>query len=108
MADLVIWKFPVALEDKFSISIPSGAQILTLQLQRGRPQMWVLVNPEAPPEQRTFHIVGTGHRYSARTLSLWRYRGTFQMQDGAFVWHVFEEALRGVDEALRQPEEPAG
>ena len=91
MADLVIWKFPVALEDRFSVSIPKGARILTLQLQRGRPQMWVLVNPEVSPEQRTFRIVGTGHRYSANVLGSWRYLGTFQMQDGAFVWHVFEE-----------------
>ena len=91
MDELVIWKFPVALEDSFSVSMPGGAKILALQLQRGRPQMWVLLNPEAPPEQRTFRIVGTGHRYSARLFGTWQYLGTFQMQDGAFVWHVFEE-----------------
>ena len=91
MADLVIWKFPVAIAPRFSISMPTGAQILSIQVQRDRPQMWVLVNPKVRPEQRHFRVVGTGHEYPVEFFSSHRYLDTFQEQSGRLVLHVFED-----------------
>lgn len=106
MADLVIWKFSVPLTDAFSISMPTGAKILVVQMQRDEPQMWALVDPEAPLTDRHFRIVGTGHQYPAQQFRSWRYRGTFQMHGGALVWHIFEEPPRFPGgEALCQKEE---
>ncbi len=84
-----IWKFPVQ-PNRFSLDIPMGAQILHLAVQgdAGEPQMWVLVNPEAKPERRTFTVYGTGWPISNQFIA---YIGTFMMEDGALVFHVFEE-----------------
>jgi hypothetical protein len=67
------------------IVMPKGARILTLQLQGGGPCIWVLVDPDAPPETRTFHVLATGQEIEG---SLGEYVGTYQQ--GFFVWHVFE------------------
>ena len=101
MRDLVIWKFPVAVTDSFSLSIPAGAQILSVQTQRGLPQMWALVDPQIPPEQRHFRTMGTGHKYPAELFGFCQYWGTFQMHGGALIWHVFEEGMSEGDQALR-------
>lgn len=50
--------------------------------------MWFLVDREEVAfEVRTFNCYGTGHRIDA-TRAL--YLGTLQMNDGQFVWHLFE------------------
>lgn len=95
MADLVIWKFPIPMADEFSISMPIGGQILSIQAQQGRGQMWVLVDPKAPPEQRHFRIARTGYGYSTESFTSRRYLGTLQMKGGAPEWHVFEEVTYG-------------
>ena len=49
--------------------------------------MWALVNPEASTEDRKFRLVGTGRDIKETNLD---HIATFQMADGAFVWHLFE------------------
>lgn len=100
MGDLVIWKFPVAVTDSFSLSMPRGAQILSVQTQRGLPQMWALVDPQVPPEQGHFRTMGTGHNYPAELFEFCRYLGTFQIDRGYLVWHIFEEGMSEEDEPL--------
>ena len=79
-----IWKFPVQ-HGAFGQAMPNGARVLTVQLQEGRPYMWVLCNPGAELETRQFQVVGTGW---SSDLDHWRYLGTWQ-GDG-MVWHLFE------------------
>ena len=82
-----IWKWTLAVTDKQSLQMPKGAKILTVQEQGGMPQLWAYCDPTEPLETRTFRIVGTGNPIDQDPGD---YIGTFQMRDGALVFHVFE------------------
>jgi hypothetical protein len=83
-----IWKFPVPIEDCFELSMPAGARLLSVQCQHGEPQLWALVEPDAPGECRRFYVAGTGHLRG--DLDGATYVGTFQSSDGFLVFHLFE------------------
>ncbi len=86
-----IWKFPVKmpLEDNlFSVEMPEGAQVLTIQTQARLAQMWALVDPASPLEERFFRLYGTGHHINAE---MGCYVGSFQLAEGALIFHIFEE-----------------
>lgn len=87
---LVIWKYPVRNLSRFTLSVPVGARVLAVQRQRGQPQIWMLVDPEALREGKVFRVTGTRHQYSASEMESWTYHGTFQTCEGDFVWHLFE------------------
>jgi hypothetical protein len=63
------------------------AEVLTVHVQYGKPYIWAVVDPSKTEEYRQFKCVGTGHQMK---LKPGRYIGTFQIQDGALVFHVFE------------------
>lgn len=85
-----VWKFPCQMEP-WGVALPKGAKILSFGDQRGTPYFWALVDPNQPPEDREFIVVGTGH--PAPDESEGSYIGTCQQMDGMLVWHLFE--LRG-------------
>lgn len=80
-----IWKFPLNLLNVQQVSMPTGARVLSVQLQGDTICLWAEVDPKAEQQPRDFYIVGTGHEYNPRGLE---YRGT--VQTGVYVWHVFE------------------
>lgn len=81
-----IWKFAIPfIYDVLSFEMPRGSQGLTVQVQRGIPTLWALVDPNAPKTTHEFRIVGTGRMFDPSGM---RYVGTFQ--DGNFVWHVYQ------------------
>lgn len=81
-----IWKFPLK-PDVQEIAMPRGAEVLAVQTQRGEPQMWARVDPDAPMEARMFAVIGTGHPMPEPVGD---YRGTFQLPDVGLVFHVYE------------------
>ena len=85
---LTIWKYPIPVQDNIQVEMPKGARVLTVQMQMDVPYVWALVNPQAEKEIRTFRLVGTGHeiRHSDKLT----YIGTFQLEGGALVFHLFE------------------
>jgi len=83
-----IWKYPLKVEDYQQLNIPDGGQILTVQVQNGIPCVWAKVNPASRLLKRGIFIVGTGHRVSE---CCGEHVGTFQIADGALIFHVFEE-----------------
>lgn len=83
-----IWKFGIPIEDSFMIEMPRNAHVLTVATQQDGPQMWAYVDPKAARELRRFLLVGTGHDID---VGAGRYIGTFQMQQGTLVFHVFED-----------------
>lgn len=93
-----IYKYTIPVENSFSLELPQGAKILTVQEQHGEPQIWALVDTESPTETRELCVVGTGHTIvddsPPKTLY---YIGTFQLFGGNFVGHLFEirEKARG-------------
>jgi len=84
-----IWKY--ALDFQTIVDIPKGAKVLTVQEQRGDPQLWAIVDPDAETEKRTFIIYGTGHNMPDDPGE---YVGTFQQLGGNLVFHVFEYLVR--------------
>lgn len=82
-----IWKFAVDADD-FKLNLPKGAKPLSVQLQIDEPQMWVLVNPGADREVRSFVTIGTGHPIEPGAAL--QFIDTFQMANGLLVFHVFE------------------
>jgi hypothetical protein len=82
-----IWKFPV-MPGAFTIGLPRGAEVLAAQAQDGEAMAWAVVDPAAPVEQRRFIAAGTGHPLPDGPL---KHLGTFQLDGGALVFHLFEE-----------------
>jgi hypothetical protein len=82
-----VWKYQVPVQDYFELELPVGAIPLTVQVQGDTPRMWVLVNPDETKKCKyQFRVLGTGHK-SDDTLN---YLGTFQVNNGQYVFHVFE------------------
>lgn len=84
-----IWKYELGITGVQGVGMPAGAQILMAQMQNDRLCVWALVDPKATPTQRTFYIYGTGHQIEPDLYSA-IYVAT--VQQGAFVWHVFQSA----------------
>jgi hypothetical protein len=84
-----VWKFPLKADDAQIVAMPANAHILTVQMQYAEPCIWALVNPEMPFEERTILIAGTGHEREDLD-GLVNYIGTFQMDGGGLIFHVFE------------------
>jgi len=84
-----IYKYPIEVKDEQSIEMPMGATILCVQVQREKPNIWAVVEENAVVETRKFVLYGTGHALNG-TENLQKYIGTFQMQSGNFVFHLFE------------------
>jgi hypothetical protein len=84
-----IWKYPLELTDEQTVKMPLGAQILSVQVQRGHVCLWALCNELAPQTDRRIFIHGTGHIVSAKNP---KFLGTVQLEAGALVFHVFEES----------------
>lgn len=85
---ITIHKHPVFLGDTFTIELPEGATFLSLQMQQGKPQMWFRVDDSRQSRRQVFGICGTGHEIPPQ-VSAAPFLGTFQMDGGAFVLHVF-------------------
>lgn len=78
-----IWKFNVAPV----VTMPAGAQILSVQTQDGVPTLWAKVDPDAPREERRIIRVMTGGEV---TVECGRFLGTVQVPSG-LVFHYFED-----------------
>jgi len=89
---ITVWKYQVGASDIFYVDMPKGAKVLDVQLQRtltGRiPQIWALVDTEAPTTRRWFRHTGTNHSIK-ESLNL-DYVGTYQVEDLRLVFHLFE------------------
>ena len=87
-----IWKFPLETTDRQVIRMPVGSRILTVQTQSqsGKPCLWAVVDSDAPLQPRGFEICGTGHPMSINGDEIHEYIGTYQLNDGQLVFHVFE------------------
>lgn len=83
-----VWKFPLKFQDVSLVMMPRGATVLHVDVQDGVPCLRALVDPGQPGEARPFAICGTGHPAPDETEG--SHVGTFLIDGGAFVFHVFE------------------
>lgn len=82
-----IYKYTLEVEDIQVLEIPHGAQFLSVQVQHGKPCMWVRLNPKAQEVRVKVCTVGTGH--PAERVEGMQFVGTYQLDGGQFVGHVF-------------------
>ena len=88
----VIWKY--VLNDVVNdLEMPAGARIIAIQTVRDEPCLWAIVNPKNKPEIRRFHITGTGIPDKAAFFDNSIYVGTYQVEGGEYVFHVFEDVM---------------
>lgn len=85
---LSIWKYGIPFQDNPIIEMPSRAQVLCVQSQNSIPNIWALVDPSMPLVSHKFRVAGTGHDIAETDARA--YVGTFQVGDGALVFHVFD------------------
>lgn len=82
----IIYKYPIEIQEVFSLKLPVNARILSVQVQDGNPCIWAILNvQEKQVEIRTFEIFGTAHQIPPGVRN---YIATFQTPP--FVWHLFE------------------
>ena len=72
----------------FAVTLPLGAEVLTVQKQGEQTCMWVLQDfqDNGPFQERRFVKIGTGQPVA----DTYKYVGTVQELDGALIWHYFE------------------
>lgn len=86
---MTIWKFPLKVKDVQQIEMPQGTRLLSVQVQRGIPCLWALVDEQAPREKRLIVTYETGHYVHDGTRA---FVGTYQIDGGELVFHVFDGA----------------
>lgn len=81
-----VFKYDVQPVDEFTVSIPVGATVLSVQAQGHEVKMWAEVDDANEEMNVKFYVVGTGHAIpdEARTFI-----GTFQMYGGGLVFHLY-------------------
>ena len=84
---LTIYKYPVPVEDSFTLDLPEGFRVLAIQEQHGAPQLWAMVDADGKKQPEQFALRGTGHNCDG--LGFAEHVGTFQLSSGALVFHVF-------------------
>ena len=82
-----IWKYTLDVKAYNNVEMPKGAVVVYVAAQYERPTLWVLVDPHAEKEIRSFGMVATGQAWD-ESDSL--YVGTFMLGGGTFLGHVIE------------------
>ncbi len=85
-----VWKYEFKTMDYFTFMMPEDTSILTVQVQHGKPCMWVLVDTDKinTEQQRHFLVRGTGHPIIPEMIA---YIGSYQVFEGTLVFHLFEQ-----------------
>ncbi len=83
-----IYKYVLETTDSQYVNMPAEAEVLCVQTQHGTPCIWARVDPDAPTHPRRFLVFGTGHEITGYPG---RYVGTYQIDGGALIFHVYEE-----------------
>ncbi len=82
-----VFKYVMEITDYVDLDMPSGAEVLTAQMQNGDLCLWAKVDENAPKEKRRFRIAGTGHPLEGKH----EYISTVFPYNDSLVFHIFEE-----------------
>jgi len=85
-----IFKYKIPIMDQFMLELPPDVELLTVQMQHGTPQLWVLLDSDAQKFSRLFQWVQTGHPIVDHHIFV-GYIGTVQRKAGKEVFHLFEK-----------------
>lgn len=93
---MIILKYVLERRRLQTILMPKGCKILSLQTQFEKPCLWIAFDRQNSDsydrvdEARAFVTIGTGENVPD-TLSSMNFVGTYQVDNGAEVYHVFEQ-----------------
>lgn len=87
-----VFKYPLT-GVRSAIELPEGAQVLCVKPQQNDAEvgvyLWALVDPDAPLEERTFEVVGTGIPLESKAAD---YVGSLTLPTALpLVLHIFED-----------------
>lgn len=85
---MVIWKFDLRNTSRQEISMPSGAEILSVEKQGDKLRLWAMVDPRNSEESRFIEVFGTGQPIPVDMGVERKFLNT--VITPPFVWHVFE------------------
>lgn len=86
-----IYKYPLIITDKQTISLPKGSTILSVANQREQLVLYALIQDSTiNTEEYKIRIIGTGHNIICNVQAM-TFAGTVLMDDGSLVWHIFYE-----------------
>jgi len=85
---ITIHKYELEVTDNQKISMPYDFEILSVQVQHGKPCLWARINTAKSEVKVEIIIKGTGHPHLPDDL-VGDYIGTFQINDGDLVFHAF-------------------
>lgn len=89
-----IWKYKILPIDVQDIEIPIGSALLSVQVQNDEPCLWALIyDTNAEKETIRIRTIGTGHQIDDTDFDVKDFLGTFQLNDGALVFHVFQVTM---------------
>jgi hypothetical protein len=92
-----IYKYPLGAKTVNYIELPKGAEVISVQEQRGGVNVYALVDNEIE-ETETFEVLmyGTGHKVTER-IDDYKFLGTVSMYGGDLVFHIFAEKVTNTD-----------
>lgn len=82
---ITIHKYQFEIADEIEIEMPIGSEILSIQIQDGKPTMWARVNTDMQKAKRIFLVYGTGHEMNPKFV----YAHIATIQFNGSVWHIF-------------------
>ncbi len=82
----IIWKYEL-FEDTNSIDVPIDYEILDVQIQNKKVQVWIKIDLNQPFSRiLVFNIFGTGINLPDDINT---YKHISTLQDNSLVWHIF-------------------
>lgn len=84
-----VFKYPIPIDDYFTLELPKWSQILRVLVQNDRPVLYAAVPTVDLKEKVDFRLAGTGHPLEDEEFSKLTYIDSFMMANGALVFHLF-------------------
>lgn len=91
-----IFKYELPISLKPIIEMPFDAEILSIQMQNGKLQIWAIVDDEDNLVSRQFYVLGTGHGFPNEVeyaMNAGQFKHHSTVQSGSLVWHIFENTM---------------
>ena len=84
-----VYKYKVLISQEFTLELPVSAQVLFFAVQVGIPQIWVLVDTDAPAKERKFYLAETGREIDPE-IKLSFIGTCLRLHGSEYVLHLFE------------------
>lgn len=84
---ITIYKYPLQVTSEQTIDLPIGAKLLTVQTQNSTPCLWAMIRTSDYTKKIKVFTFGAGHPIPFEFQG--DYLGTYQLEDGRLVFHVF-------------------